>query len=67
MKELPSTYSFEAIIQAGKRGGAFVVVPLDVEAIFGKKRVKIKATFDGIPYRGTMLRMGSPDHIVGII
>lgn len=60
-------HSFEATIQEGKRGGAFVVVPLDVEAVFGKKRVKIKATLDGIPYRGSMVRMGSPDHIIGII
>ncbi len=26
--------------------------------------MKIKATFDGIPYRGSIVRMGSPDHIL---
>ncbi len=60
-------YRFEAIITEGKRGDAFVIVPLDVEAVFGKQRVKIKATLDGIPYRGSMVRMESPDHIIGIV
>ncbi len=44
-----------------------MVVPLDVEAVFGKKRVKIKATIDGAPYRGLMVRMRSPDHIIGVV
>jgi hypothetical protein len=55
---------FSAIIQASERGGAFVVIPFDVEAEYGKKRVKIEATFDGEPYRGTLVRMGSPDHLL---
>ena len=44
-----------------------MTVPFDVEAEFGKKRVKIKATIDGEPYRGLMVRMGSPDHIIGVL
>lgn len=58
------TKKFTATIQASSRGGAFVVVPFDVEAEYGKKRVKIKATFDGEPYRGTLVRMGAPDHML---
>ena len=57
-------HTFTAEIQAGSQGGAYVIVPLDVESVFGKKRVKILATFDGEPYRGTMVRMGTSDHIV---
>ncbi len=60
-------HTFNATIQKGNRGGAFVVVPLDVESVSGKKRVKIKATIDGEPYRGLMVRMGSPDHIIGVV
>ena len=60
-------HKFTAVIESGKRGGAFVTVPFDVEAAYGKKRVKIKATIDGVPYRGSMIRMGSPDHIIGVL
>ncbi|MFZ6647222.1 YdeI/OmpD-associated family protein [Undibacterium sp. TJN25] len=43
-------------------GGAFVTVPFDVEQVFGGKRVKIKATINGIAYRGTLIRMGGDCH-----
>ena len=32
-----------------------------------KKRVKIKATIDGEPYRGTLVRMGSPQHMLLVL
>jgi len=35
---------FRAVIENTGGGGAFVSVPFDVEQVFGKKRVKIKAT-----------------------
>jgi len=57
-------YEFSEVIQAHKSGGAFVIIPFDVETAFGKKRVKIKAWFEGVVYRGTLVRMGSPDHIL---
>jgi hypothetical protein len=44
-------YQFRAVIEAGDGGGAFVIVPFDVEKTFGKKRVKIIATIDGEPTR----------------
>ena len=34
-------YQFRAVIEPGDGGGAFVIVPFDVEKTFGKKRVKI--------------------------
>ena len=42
-------------------------IPFDVEQVFGKKRVKVKATIEGEPYRGTLVRMGEPDHILIIL
>ena len=30
-------------------------------------KVKVKATFDGQPYRGSLARMGGPKHILGIL
>lgn len=37
--------------------GAYVEIPFDVEAVFGAKRVKVKARFDGVEYRGSIVRM----------
>jgi hypothetical protein len=58
---------FHAVIQNAGGGGAYVIVPFDVEKAFGKKRVKIKATIQGEPYRGTLVRMGSPNHVLLIL
>ncbi|HPH97793.1 MAG TPA: YdeI/OmpD-associated family protein [Anaerolineaceae bacterium] len=60
------THSFTAVIEDAGRGGAFVTIPFDVEAAFGKKRVKVKALIGGEPYRGSLVRMGGPCHILGI-
>jgi hypothetical protein len=46
---------FKAVIQECRGGGACVTVPFDVEKEFGQKRVKIKATIDGEPYRGLLV------------
>ena len=57
-------HAFTAVVQASARGGAYVVVPFDVEAAFGSKRPPVRATFDGVAYRGRLVRMGTPDHIL---
>lgn len=43
--------------------GAYVEVPFDIKEVFGKGRVKVHVTFDGIPYDGSMVNMGvkNPD------
>lgn len=38
--------------------GAYIEPPFDVEEVFGAKRVKVLATFDGVAYRGSLVRMG---------
>lgn len=57
---------FQAVILSNEKfvNGAYIEIPFDVEAFFGKKRVNVNATFDGVPYRGSMVRMGSPVHIL---
>lgn len=60
-------HKFTAIIEDAYNGGAYVTVPFDVEKAFGKKRVKVKATIAGIPYRGLLTRMGTEDHILIIL
>ena len=60
-------YQFRAVIENAGGGGAYVNVPFDVEKTFGKKRVKIKATIEGEPYRGSLVRMGTPNHMLLIL
>jgi hypothetical protein len=58
---------FHAVIEDAGGGGAYVTIPFDVEQVFGKKRLKVKATIDGQPYRGSLMRMGSPSHMLVIL
>jgi antitoxin component of MazEF toxin-antitoxin module len=52
--------SFRAELRStGRGGGHLVVVPPDViEKLGAKGRIAIRATFDGVPYRGSIMRMG---------
>lgn len=60
-------YEFDAIIQkVPDMDGAYVEIPFDVKEVFGKGRVPVHATFDGQPYDGQLVKMGTPCHIIGI-
>ena len=53
------SYEFEAVIEAvPEKGGAYVRFPYDIRKEFGKGRVKVDVTFDGEPYRGSIVNMG---------
>ncbi|MCJ7702902.1 MAG: YdeI/OmpD-associated family protein [Anaerolineales bacterium] len=58
---------FRAVIEDAGNGGAFVTIPFDVEDVFGKKRVKVKATIDGELYQGSLGRMGGSCHVLGVL
>lgn len=45
--------------------GAYVIIPFDVYEVFGAKRVKVKASFDGFPYQGSIVRMDNC-YLIGI-
>jgi Bacteriocin-protection, YdeI or OmpD-Associated/Domain of unknown function (DUF1905) len=50
---------FDAVIQGEEIGdAAWCSIPFSVEDTFGKKRVKIKAAIDAVPYRGLLTPMG---------
>lgn len=59
-------HKFNAVIEKPENsGGAFVSIPLDVEKVFGSRgHIKIKAWFDGHPYRGIAANMGTGCHLV---
>lgn len=57
---------FEAVIHQHEGiNGAYVIVPFDIEEIFGAKRVKVIATFDDVEYRGSIVSMGGR-HLIGV-
>ena len=61
-------YKFNATIQAGVGGGAAVIFPYDVEKEFGTRGiVPVKATFNGEPYAGSLVKCGETSHMLGIL
>ena len=64
---MPGKQTFSGRIQNAGGGGAFVEVPFDVEQVFGSKRPKVKALIEGVPYRGTLVRMGGEHHLLIIL
>ena len=48
------------VLSSGRGGGGHLVqVPAEVvQALGGKGRIPVTATFDGVPYRGSIVRMG---------
>ena len=60
-------YEFDAVIQkVPDIDGAYINIPFDVKEEFGRGRVKVYAEFDGVPYEGSIVRMGTPGYILGI-
>ena len=66
-------HEFTAIIEkVPDKDGAYIAVPIDIKATYGKGRLKVRATFDGEPYDGSIVNVGvkNPDgticYIIGI-
>ena len=52
-------YEYDAVIhELPEKGGAYVVFPWNIREEFGKGCVKVHATFDSIPYDGSIVNMG---------
>lgn len=52
-------HQFNAIIKQHENlNASYIEPPFDIKEVFGAKRVKVKATFDGIEYRGSIVSMG---------
>jgi hypothetical protein len=64
---MKKVYEFEAVIKkVPKMDAAYVEIPFNIKAEFGKGRLKVLATFDGYPYEGIIVKMGTPCYIIGI-
>ncbi len=67
-------YNFKAVIHTvPKKGGAYIVFPYDIRKEFGKGRVRVHVSFDGIPYEGSIVNMGVKNedgsicYIIGVL
>jgi hypothetical protein len=61
-------YKFTAEIHSGRGGGAYVLFPYDVEKEFGTKgRVPVQALLDGVPETTSLIRYGSPQHMMVVL
>lgn len=64
----PGRIEFVGTVKTAENGGAFIEFPRDVEKLYGVKgRVPVNVTFDGIAYRGSMVKMGSERHLLLIL
>jgi len=60
-------YKFSAIIQRSSGWGAFVIFPYDVPTEFGiKGRIPVQATLDKLPYTGSLMTCGTPQHLLAV-
>lgn len=60
-------YRFQAMLLTEEGHDiAYVEIPFDVKQEFGKGRVPVHATFDGEPYDGQVVKMGTQCHIIGV-
>jgi len=61
-------FKFKAQILEATGGGACVLFPYDVEQEFGTRgKIPIKASFNGVPYTGTLIKYGHPQHMLPML
>ena len=58
---------FDAVIlQNEGMDAAYIEVPYDIKALFGKGRLLVHAWFNDVPYNGQVVKMGTPCYILGV-
>jgi hypothetical protein len=58
---------FDAEIEEGRGGGAFVVLPFSVRKVFGTGgQLRVKGTVDGQPFKSSVAPMGGGSQVLGL-
>jgi multidrug efflux pump subunit AcrB len=55
-------FRFRAELQREGKTGTYIVVPLDVPAVFGRARPPVRGTVNGAPFRSTITKYGGDDY-----
>ena len=64
----PGKLAFTALIRDGGNGGVYVEFPYVTKEVFGYEgRIPVQVHFDGQPYRGSMVRMGTSCHLIPLL
>ncbi len=64
---MSNRFEFEAtLIKVEDMDAAYIEIPFDIKEIFGRGRVPVLAKFDGVAYRGSIVKMGTPCYIIGV-
>ncbi len=62
-----ASVEFDAVVEEARGGGALVRLPADAAEQLGTKaRFPVRASFNGIPYRGSTMPMGDGTFCLGI-
>jgi hypothetical protein len=63
-----TAYKFQATIQPAEHGHGFVFFPYDTQEEFGTRaQIRVKATFDGVPYAGSLVKYALPQHMLPVV
>lgn len=53
-------------VESASKGGTYIEIPFNVEEVYGAKRVEVRATFDAIKSRCSLVGISLDCHILGI-
>lgn len=61
-------YAFRARIEGANGNAAYILFPYDAYVEFGTRaQIPVKATFDGVPYAGSLVKYGRPQHMLPLL
>jgi hypothetical protein len=61
-------YKFTATIEPNTGGSAYIFFPFDTKQEFGTRaQVRVKASFDGVHYSGSLVNYRHPQHMLPIL
>lgn len=64
---MKNVLEFDAVLMKNPdKDAAYIEIPFNIKEIYGKSRLLVHATFDGEPYDGQAVKMGTDFHIIGV-
>lgn len=54
------------LIQNEDMDAAYIIVPYNIKELYGKGRLLVDTTFNDVEYQGQVVKMGTPDYIIGV-
>ena len=54
------------LIQNEDMDAVYIILPYNIKELYGKGRLLVDTTFNDVEYQGQMVKMGTPDYIIGV-